>query len=115
MPHTMRMSRCWPTPRARRVVQRACRSPMPTCCPRSAPLSPALAERIAAVLGQLPLERYGSTEAGLDVSNPYEGPRRVGTVGLPLPGIELAIVNGTGALVPSGSDGEIVLRGPQVF
>jgi malonyl-CoA/methylmalonyl-CoA synthetase len=81
----------------------------------SAPLSPALAERIAALLGQLPLERYGSTEAGLDVSNPYEGPRRVGTVGLPLPGVKLAIVDGTGALVPDGSDGEIVLRGPQVF
>jgi malonyl-CoA/methylmalonyl-CoA synthetase len=81
----------------------------------SAPLSPALAERVAALLGQLPLERYGSTEAGLDVSNPYEGPRRVGTVGLPLPGVELAIVDGTGALVPNGSDGEIVLRGPQVF
>jgi malonyl-CoA/methylmalonyl-CoA synthetase len=81
----------------------------------AAPLSPALAERVAALLGQLPLERYGSTEAGLDVSNPYEGPRRVGTVGLPLPGVELAIVDGTGALVPNGSDGEIVLRGPQVF
>jgi malonyl-CoA/methylmalonyl-CoA synthetase len=70
----------------------------------SAPLPPSLAQRAAELLGQLPLERYGSTEAGLDVSNPYDGPRRVGSVGLPLPGIELDLV-----------DGEVVLRGPQVF
>jgi malonyl-CoA/methylmalonyl-CoA synthetase len=71
----------------------------------SAPLSPALAERIAARLGQVPLERYGSTEAGLDVSNLYDGPRRPGRVGWPLPGIELRLTD----------DGEILLRGPQVF
>jgi malonyl-CoA/methylmalonyl-CoA synthetase len=72
----------------------------------SAPLSPTLAERVAAVLGEPPLERYGSTEAGLCVSNPYEGPRRPGSVGLPLPGIEVAIAE---------RDDEILLRGPQVF
>jgi malonyl-CoA/methylmalonyl-CoA synthetase len=71
----------------------------------SAPLSPALAERIAARLGQVPLERYGSTEAGLDVSNLYDGPRRPGRVGWPLPGIELRL----------SDDDEILLRGPQVF
>jgi malonyl-CoA/methylmalonyl-CoA synthetase len=71
----------------------------------SAPLSPALAERIAAWLGQVPLERYGSTEAGLDVSNLYDGPRRPGRVGWPLPGIELRL----------SDDDEILLRGPQVF
>ena len=71
----------------------------------SAPLSPALAERIAARLGQVPLERYGSTEAGLDVSNLYDGPRRPGRVGWALPGIELRLAD----------DGEILLRGPQVF
>jgi malonyl-CoA/methylmalonyl-CoA synthetase len=81
----------------------------------SAPLSPALAERVAEAFGQMPLERYGSTEAGLDVSNPYDGPRKVGTVGLPLPGVEVAIVDGDGAPLPAGEDGEIVLRGPQVF
>ena len=62
----------------------------------SAPLSPALAERIAARLGQVPLERYGSTEAGLDVSNLYDGPRRPGRVGWPLPGIELRLATTTG-------------------
>ena len=80
----------------------------------SAPLSRALAERIERLFGQAPLERYGTTESGLDVSQPYDGPRRTGTVGLPLPGIELAIVR-DGALVPDGETGEVVLRGPQVF
>jgi malonyl-CoA/methylmalonyl-CoA synthetase len=72
----------------------------------SAPLSPALAERVEGWLGQLPLERYGSTEAGLDVSNAYDGPRRPGRVGWALPGIEVRL---------DGDDGEILVRGPQVF
>ncbi len=71
----------------------------------SAPLSPALAERLEARLGQVPLERYGSTEAGLDVSNLYDGPRRPGHVGWALPGVELRL----------SDDNEILLRGPQVF
>jgi malonyl-CoA/methylmalonyl-CoA synthetase len=70
----------------------------------SAPLPAALAERVQGWLGQFPLERYGSTEAGLDVSNAYDGPRRPGRVGWPLPGIELRL-----------DDGEVLVRGPQVF
>jgi malonyl-CoA/methylmalonyl-CoA synthetase len=72
----------------------------------SAPLPAALAERVAEWLGGPPLERYGSTEAGLDVSNLYDGPRRPGRVGWALPGIELRL---------DGEDGEILIRGPQVF
>jgi malonyl-CoA/methylmalonyl-CoA synthetase len=81
----------------------------------SAPLSPPLAERLAELAGQLPLERYGTTESGLDVSNPYSGTRRPGMVGLALPGIESAIADQDGKLVDPGNDGEIVVRGPQVF
>jgi malonyl-CoA/methylmalonyl-CoA synthetase len=81
----------------------------------SAPLSPALAERVAAVVGQVPLERYGTTESGLDVSNLYEGPRRPGTVGIPLPGIEMRVVDEAGETLDDGTDGEIVVRGPHVF
>ncbi|HWE14723.1 MAG TPA: AMP-binding protein [Solirubrobacteraceae bacterium] len=81
----------------------------------SAPLSAGLAERVRGVLGQLPLERYGTTESGLNVSNPYDGPRRPGTVGLPLPGVEVAIIDDAGVPVEDGEAGEIVLRGPQVF
>jgi malonyl-CoA/methylmalonyl-CoA synthetase len=82
----------------------------------SAPLGPALAERVATWLGQPPLERYGSTEAGLDVSNRLDGPRLVGRVGWALPGIELRIA-GTedGTTAAPGQDGEVLLRGPQVF
>jgi malonyl-CoA/methylmalonyl-CoA synthetase len=72
----------------------------------SAPLPAALAERVVEWLGQSPLERYGSTEAGLDVSNLYDGPRRPGRVGWALPGIEVRL---------DGEDGEILVRGPQVF
>jgi malonyl-CoA/methylmalonyl-CoA synthetase len=81
----------------------------------SAAMSPQLAEKIASLAGQLPLERYGTTESGLDVSNPYDGPRLVGSVGLPLPGIELAIAGPGGEPLAPGGDGEIVVRGPQVF
>jgi malonyl-CoA/methylmalonyl-CoA synthetase len=81
----------------------------------SSALAPGLAERVAAIAGQVPLERYGTTESGLDVSNPYDGPRRPGTVGLPLPGVELAIVDDHGLPLSAGEAGEILLRGPQVF
>ena len=79
----------------------------------SAPLSPQLAERLRSVLGMLPLVRYGTTETGLDVSNPVTCARG-DTVGVPLPGV-LARVWSDGAEVPAGTDGEVQLRGPQVF
>ncbi len=81
----------------------------------SAPLSPALFERAGGLLGREPLERYGTTESGLDTSNPYLGDRRPGSVGLPLPGVSMAIADPDGTPLEPGSDGEIVFRGPQVF
>jgi malonyl-CoA/methylmalonyl-CoA synthetase len=81
----------------------------------SAALSPLLSERIAHLAGEAPLERYGTTESGLDVSNLYDGPRRAGFVGLPLPGLELAVASADGQALADGEDGEILLRGPQVF
>jgi malonyl-CoA/methylmalonyl-CoA synthetase len=80
----------------------------------SAPLSPRLWHKVAGLLGQEPLERYGTTETGLDVSNPYDGPRRPGSVGLPLPGIEVEVADERGRPVAVGEDGEIRLRGPHV-
>jgi acyl-CoA synthetase (AMP-forming)/AMP-acid ligase II len=79
----------------------------------SAPLSPALAARLPPVLGRLPLVRYGTTESGLDVSNPVTGPRP-DTLGVPLPGV-LARVQAAGRPADPGHDGEIQVRGPQVF
>ncbi len=83
----------------------------------SAPLSPALAARLAAVAGRVPLVRYGTTESGLDVSNPVDG-LRPDTVGLPLPGVYCRVWSDTaapGGEAPPGTDGEIQVHGPQVF
>lgn len=60
------------------------------------------------------LERYGMTETNMNTSNPYTGDRRAGTVGLPLPGVELRIVDGE-APVEIGETGAIEVRGPNVF
>ena len=81
----------------------------------SSALSPALAREISSLLGQDILERYGTTESGLNVSNPYDGSRKFGSTGFPLPGTELSIVDDEGRCLSPGNDGEIVLRGPQVF
>ena len=83
----------------------------------SAPLSPSLAGRLPAVLGRLPLVRYGTTESGLNVSNPVADPRG-DTIGVPLPGMLVRIGAGDGSadgLADPGADGEIQLRGPHVF
>ncbi len=79
------------------------------CVSGSAPLSPALWERMRDRAGVEVLERYGTTETLLTVSNPYRGERRPGSVGLPLPGVELRLVDG-----PDG-EGEVTVRGPSVF
>ena len=79
----------------------------------SAPLAAELARGVESAAGQLPVERYGTTESGLDVSNPI-GRRIPGTVGIPLPGVEVALVADSGR-VAAGEAGEILVRGPQVF
>ncbi len=79
----------------------------------SAPLSPALADRLPAALGRLPLVRYGTTESGLDVSNPLGAPRG-DTIGVPLPGV-LTRIRAADGLADPGADGEIQVRGPHVF
>jgi acyl-CoA synthetase (AMP-forming)/AMP-acid ligase II len=79
----------------------------------SAPLSPALAGRLTDALGRVPLIRYGTTESGLNVSNPVDEPRG-DTVGVPLPGV-LARIAAAGGEAEPGADGEIQVRGAQVF
>jgi malonyl-CoA/methylmalonyl-CoA synthetase len=62
------------------------------------------------------LERYGMTETNMSTSNPYDGERRAGTVGFPLPGIELRIANPEdGTPVAQGETGMIEVKGPNVF
>ena len=79
----------------------------------SAPLSPALAGRLPAVLGRLPVIRYGTTESGLNISNPVGDPHG-DTIGVPLPGV-LARIRATDGMAAPDADGEIQIRGPQVF
>ncbi|MEZ5754848.1 MAG: malonyl-CoA synthase [Paracoccaceae bacterium] len=80
----------------------------------SAPLLAETHEAWAARTGHRILERYGMTETNMNTSNPYEGERRAGTVGFPLPGVELRIL-AEGREVPAGEVGMIEVRGPNVF
>ena len=61
------------------------------------------------------LERYGMTETNMNTSNPYDGERRAGTVGMPLPGVELRLTGEDGGPVGEGRVGAIEVRGPNVF
>ena len=62
------------------------------------------------------LERYGMTEANMITSNPYDGERRAGTVGFPLPGVEVRICDAeTGARLPDGEIGVLEVKGPNIF
>ena len=67
------------------------------------------------ISGHTLLERYGMTEIGMAISNPLEGERRAGYVGLPLPGVSVRLVDEEGREVPSGEPGEIQVRGRNVF
>jgi malonyl-CoA/methylmalonyl-CoA synthetase len=82
----------------------------------SAPLSPQLFHEVEEVFGQRILERYGMTETIMNTTNPYEGERRPGTVGMPYPGQEARVVDvRTRQPLPAGETGEIEVRGPHVF
>ncbi|MDA4844191.1 malonate--CoA ligase [Hoeflea poritis] len=62
------------------------------------------------------LERYGMTETNMNTSNPYDGERRAGTVGFPLPGVELRVAEpSSGERLADGEIGVIEVRGPNVF
>jgi malonyl-CoA/methylmalonyl-CoA synthetase len=82
----------------------------------SAPLLAETHVHFEARTGHRILERYGMTETNMTTSNPYEGKRRAGTVGLALPGVDLKITDPvTGATLPQGEPGMIEVRGPNVF
>ncbi len=75
------------------------------CVSGSAPLPVDLHAEASRALGSVVLERYGMTETLMNTSNPYAGARRAGTVGFPLPWVEIELAG----------DGEILVRGPNVF
>jgi malonyl-CoA/methylmalonyl-CoA synthetase len=70
----------------------------------SAPLPAQVLAEFGALFGHVILERYGMTETFMNLSNPYTGERRPGTVGMPLPGVSVKLI-----------DGELYVRGPNVF
>ncbi|QFT00962.1 Long-chain-fatty-acid--CoA ligase [Labrenzia sp. THAF191b] len=82
----------------------------------SAPLSAEVHKEFRERTGHAILERYGMTETNMNTSNPYDGARRPGTVGFPLPGVGFRVVDArTGRELPDGEVGIIEIKGPNVF
>ncbi len=81
----------------------------------SAPLLPETFGEFAARTGHTIVERYGMTETGMNTSNPIDGERRCGSVGMALPGVSVRVVDTEGAPCPPGAIGTIEVKGPNVF
>ena len=84
-------------------------------CSGSAPLAPETFAAFRELAGQAILERYGMTECGMILSNPYLGPRVPGQVGTPLPGVSVRLVDEEGRDLSAGVEGELLVRGANVF
>ncbi len=83
-------------------------------CSGSAPLAPETFAAFQALTGHTILERYGMTETGMNLSNHYAGARIAGSVGTPLPGVSMRIVNPKNEDVAPGEAGELLVRGGNV-
>lgn len=81
----------------------------------SAPLPTDLFERVRERTGYEIVERFGTTETSICTTNPVEGERRPGTVGKPLAGVDIRLVNDDGLDAPDGEVGRVAVRGPNVF
>jgi malonyl-CoA/methylmalonyl-CoA synthetase len=81
----------------------------------SAPLAATTFEQFKQIYGHSVLERYGMSETGINTSNPLNGERKPGSVGLPLPGVSLRLVSLDGAEVKPGEVGEVWVQGKNVF
>ena len=81
----------------------------------SAPLPAQVLEEFRTLFGHTILERYGMSETLMNLSNPYAGERRAGTVGFPLPGVSARVLDAEREPVADGEIGELYLRGPNVF
>jgi malonyl-CoA/methylmalonyl-CoA synthetase len=84
-------------------------------CSGSAPLAAETMTAFQALTGHSILERYGMTETGMNLSNPYYGVRVPGSVGTPLPGVSMRIVNEQNVDLPAGEAGELLVQGSHVF
>lgn len=81
----------------------------------SAALPISVMEKWQKISGHYLLERYGMTEIGMAISNPYEGERKAGHIGKPLPGVQIRIVDENQKEVSEGEPGEIQVKGSSVF
>jgi malonyl-CoA/methylmalonyl-CoA synthetase len=81
----------------------------------SAPLPAQVFEEFHALFGHTILERYGMSETIMNISNPYIGERRPGSVGFPLPGVSVRLLDPEGRPIADGETGEVYLKGPNVF
>ena len=81
----------------------------------SAPLPSHVLEAFRARYGHVILERYGMSEALMIMSNPYDGERRAGSVGPPMPGVSARLVDETGGLIQDDAVGEVEMTSPHLF
>ncbi len=102
------------SPERRAVLSHAC-ARLRLMVSGSAALPVSTLERWKEISGHTLLERYGMTEIGMALSNPLRGERVPGSVGTPLPSVEVQLVGESGEPVVPGTPGEIEVRGPSVF
>jgi malonyl-CoA/methylmalonyl-CoA synthetase len=102
------------SPERRAALSQAC-SQLRLMVSGSAALPVSTLERWKEISGHTLLERYGMTEIGMALSNPLRGERVPGSVGTPLPSVEVQLVGENRELVAPGTPGEIEVRGPSVF
>ena len=81
----------------------------------SAPLLTETFETFIEKTGHTILERYGMSETAMLTSNPYQGPRKAGTVGPPLPGVSVRVVNQDNEICGTNEIGDIQVSGPNIF
>ncbi|MFC3881281.1 acyl-CoA synthetase [Algoriphagus namhaensis] len=81
----------------------------------SAALPVSVMEKWKEISGHYLLERYGMTEIGMAISNPYSGERKAGHIGFALPSVEVRLVNENDEPINPGESGEIQIKGPSVF
>jgi malonyl-CoA/methylmalonyl-CoA synthetase len=102
------------SPQRRVILSQAC-ARLRLMVSGSAALPVSTLNRWKEISGHTLLERYGMTEIGMALSNPLEGERVPGSVGTPLPGVEVQLVDEHGEAAAAGAAGEIEVRGPAVF
>jgi malonyl-CoA/methylmalonyl-CoA synthetase len=100
---------------AERTELRAKLSQLRVMISGSAALPASLLSQFEALSGHVLLERYGMTELGMALGNPLHAERRPGSVGVPFPGVEARIVDEHGRTLPDECQGELQIRGPNVF